>query len=952
MKKQVFKRKKLGVALIMTLMVSIVAVAIASSYIGMTASSAKVARSYAKEAVALSAAQSGIDMVLNAMGNPRNWSRSLDGSYNIFKNQENDLISLPFNVEDFTSQTGGAIPNHLNLVLTPLANPDNIYGGFFGGFLRNNGEGVSIFRTNEAFPVEFGADRQPSKFAHLIVVVAPEALNLTPEIDGIRLSTGNINYEIGVTSIIKDINAPLEDSFEAILENMVASRTIKIRVSSAYPGSVYQNVVASDFPNSPHAEIGDFGYPNWEDLTADAAFLDEHTRFDGGIRVDGATIYNNDFNTATNRWGAPQINRDFNNNNFSNRSLKNDPNLISYKTSNPSADTAGILKFSTLDKAFVGDSSSETYIKNKLQNYNSEGENKYLPEIAKKATVNQRAVYSNLVNGTKVVETQNEWINNVCTSKTTKFEDASDTSNINTIWNVNDKSLLSGITGNSVGNYQAQDGIYKKMMEGKTGYFNYTSTSYKPDPMYANDTMEVPTLRIEITPKNNGSYDEYKISEVTYIADNTKASGWREEVTTKTTLRSDNIHNNMIYVAGANVQVKGEASQSVSIVSDVNPQTEADNANHTGIFDDRLTSPNVWDGSGYKYRDAQLNDVTGVWSLNNNIPYSGSVQNKFISTERTQSNIDNKTYRFPTYGVEEQPSGNITIIGDLTAREGSNPSIGIIAKNRVLLNDMDHNPNKDKDNGFVQANGDIKTPSIETAKTDLGLSAPTLNVLNVDAVIASESHNMCFDFNNLSKNVNYVNNFNDAKTVLGTTANPVKDFAPGDTSLPNFNDFKASQTNFGMLMDENLAQLLGVSESNVVADDGTNRQYFYYKYTDIPNSAKKMMWADTYMGAIRPNSLPNNFTPHLYTNGTLNFRGMIISRFGDINADAGIRAADGSRVNQLGYVNQILDFDSNILGNSAPCFSMTGQNYGASSSTLCWNVLSYVDKGSLNWNNH
>ena len=151
-----------------------------------------------------------------------------------------------------------------------------------------------------------------------------------------------------------------------------------------------------------------------------------------------------------------------------------------------------------------------------------------------------------------------------------------------------------------------------------------------------------------------------------------------------------------------------------------------------------------------------------------------------------------------------------------------------------------------------------------------------------------------------------------------------------------------------------------VDDDKLVSDNGaTNgKKYYYYKYTDMSQNAKKMMWADTYMGAIRPSwskdangrdQLPANFTPHFYTNGTLNFTGMLISRFGDINADAGTRdAVSKKRVNQLGYVNQFLDFDSNILNNCPPYFSMTNQNYWQSTSALTWNILSYVDRGSLN----
>ncbi|MBR0518781.1 hypothetical protein IJJ97_03205, partial [bacterium] len=112
-----------------------------------------------------------------------------------------------------------------------------------------------------------------------------------------------------------------------------------------------------------------------------------------------------------------------------------------------------------------------------------------------------------------------------------------------------------------------------------------------------------------------------------------------------------------------------------------------------------------------------------------------------------------------------------------------------------------------------------------------------------------------------------------------------------------------------------------------------------------PENARKMIWSDTYMGAIRPDGVTGT---RVYSQGTLNFHGMVISRFGDINADAG--EPDGNyRKNQLGYVNQFVNFDTNLEDNSAPFFSISGQNFSNYDGFIKWNILSYIDMGSLNW---
>ena len=998
MKKQVFKRKKLGVALIMTLMVSILAVAIASSYIGMTASSAKSARAYTKEALALSVAQSGIDMVLNIMGNPNNWQQNAVPNMLI----AND-IHVPITRTDFKSITKGDNgANDVNLDnnnnITFVLN-NTIYDGVFADFLGPNNS-QRCYVTQQPINVRYGNENQ---FAYLIMSIQPEDMGMK-DVSGVGMAKLNTTYTVGITSVISKLNNLNFNTgnFIDILKESTSSRTLRIRLTSSYPGSIYQNVVAADFPNSPYVEQGDFGYPNWDDKTADASFLDEHTRFNGGIRIDGA---------SDNGFGAPQLTNNFNNNNFAtttdiDRYADSDRLDATGSVRNSHrVNTAGILKISTLDNNFLNSTSatSSGSIKSRLTDTSAENLknlDKYLPKISKKAVANQKAVYSDLVSGSTVVEKKHEWIDNVCTSTKSKFESDSKTSNIDTIWNNLGNPLLSSTDTSGT------EGLYRKMMNGQTGYFNCEASSYKPDPMYANETVEVPTLRIKIiaagTEGNSSQYDKYEIKQVVYEKENNtnnSLTGWKEKLIdppvsvfgakAQRELYANQL-DGVIYVGGANVQISGNASQSISIISDVNPNIEKMNAeaatNHTSnrFFDDNLNSPNVWESDHYRYvdvKEATCSVCNGLGRVNGNIcntcggtgsagyytegaTYNNQTNNSTASSNNMISSVElpnnnglvnNDVFKFPTYGSDQQPSGNITIIGDLSTKPGTNPSVGLIAKNRVLLNDMTHDPGKD----IRDSNGNITAPSVDDAKNNIDKT--TYNCLDIKATIASESHNMCFDFNNISKNLKYTSEVSDkAKNEASSSLSNLRDFAPGDTS-ESVNKVIKCNTNYGMILDQRLATKINKNDDDkLVSDNGaTNgKKYYYYKYTDMSQNAKKMMWADTYMGAIRPSwskdangrdQLPANFTPHFYTNGTLNFTGMLISRFGDINADAGTRdAVSKKRVNQLGYVNQFLDFDSNILNNCPPYFSMTNQNYWQSTSALTWNILSYVDRGSLN----
>ena len=965
MKKQFFKRKRQGMALVFTLMVSVVVLAIASTYLGMVGSSAKTARSYTKEALALSLAQVGLNATLNVMGVPSNWdSSSLINKFSRLNNNNGGLFIGTSGSQIIYNDTALSVDQSPNLRHWFYDSTGNTSTFFLS---TDNTINNAVFYS--CGPMEIRDSNDTTKNAYLIIGVTPEN-NAASNINiNYNLSKNNLTYSVGVASLIFD--SP-RDNLERNLDNLnhlVSSRILKYRVSSVFPGSIYQNMAAADFPGTNHANESYFGYPNWADNTANAAFMDENTKWDGGIRIDGAS-------TLGDRYGAPRENANG-----------------SFSTGN--RDTAGVLRISLLDRA-----NNSIVISGNASNITNISDNE-LPLIGKKAFSRKNISYYDMVNNNET-NINGNLLNKVCL----KGSKENDTSlDINTVWQRRDSSgnitdsLLSGIDNNG----NKLNGLYKKMKTNNgtitstnaaRGYFKFGISEYQPDPMYANETMEAPTVKVTITAAgttgNSSTYDKYTIEKIGYVRDNNTASGWKKVPKTIATVYNNSTVDGMLYFEGANVQVQGEASQPISIVSDVNPDIESANykiennlpidsslSNIAQHFNRNLTYPNVRNSSNqYKYVDPQLNESTGMWEMNSSITNTTGA-NSLISTipmndtnYTTVNNTDEANYKlkldtgdnyvFPTYDDSQQPSGNITIVGDLKVKSGTNPSVGIIAKNRVLLNDMTHSTlDAPRDKAYIAQH--------DADDND--------GILTVNAIVASESHNMCFDFNNMSKNLNYSNNTNGKNFVTnnktkapGNNVENVTYAGTGGTDAAREQD--REHTNYGMLMDKNLAIQLGlynegtnktvtnnasrpsyVGEEVYHSDDNSKVYIYFNKYRNFPDSAKQMIWSDTYMGAIRPSNT-NGFigSPKFYSNGTLNFTGMIISRFGDINADAGVRDnATGKRKDQLGYVNQFINFDTNLQDNAAPWFSMTSQRYESYVGFIQWNILSYVDIGSLNW---
>lgn len=979
--KLAMKRRKRGMALIFTLFVVVIALAIASSYLGMTISSQKAARSNSQEASAISLTQLGLEAMLNAIGQGENWSRVSSAVCDVFAPASGNEIALYISNRNTTTGSGVSRIPAVSPTASPTTEPSLAnrvtltstrdfrfwFGDEFLGINKSNypsgpKDVIRAYVNETPIDVPYGTE---TRKGYIMAVVMPENDptngNFAKNVSGVWMTRDNRNYVIAVTSFIlkndvADISVSDWGTPATVVPKIEASRTAKIRTSFVFPGCQIQNTVSADYPNTNNPAEGEFSYPNYEEYTANAAFIDENAEWDGGLRIDGPS--------QETGLGAPKLNH-----NSASTTANYNQKISDYRNANSrTRDTSGVLRISTLNESYTSDTQLNSAATRQKNNPNGDH---LLPTFSKTLSAQKGVTYVDIKSddgyGSKSLTIDKKasggttWQDTVFTAKTNAYIEDTVSNSIDSVWTSGNRSLLSGVDGNG----NAKVGLFNTLNQGKAGYIDCYSTyrnDYKPDAMYANESMEVPTIRITITPNSAKTEDTYTIQKISYsyIGSRESSGTWVENVEPIKEITSTAIADTgMLYIAGGNVQVKGRASQSVSIVSDVSPAMEQANAmakkgNGVGddFFDDRLNSPNaVVSGSGssvkYKYADPQLS-TEGQWTLN---PITKDATGGAIF-QKTNPTVESGGWRFPTYDtLDQQPTGNISVIGDIVKAEGTNPSIGLIASNRVLLNDFSHSAGNS-----TNSDANKKDVAISSTQAASRGEASRDGVLSVEALVASQNHNMCFDFNNLSKNTNYVNNSNNINLFNEYwEGNGRGSYAPGDIEVISGKEaYKQSSTNYGMIMDKELAGKLGIASNKanneyLIADDGKGHEtYFYSKYNAMSQGSKMQAWSDAFRGAIRNDRAKNK--SRYYGNGSLYFNGLMIERFGDINADAGERGADGiTRVNQLGYKNQFINFDSNLLDTSCPFFTTANQRLNSHNECIKWTVLSYVDKGSPSW---
>ncbi len=990
------KSQKKGVAMVLALITVFLIMVMATSYLGITVTGNKAAKNYKTEAMALSFAQAGIDAVLNAMGEPANWVVEKTTGLNTLSPDGKAVgLRIKISVDQLNPSQNKMFDNLLN---SDLANgvqltPDPNARVWFGEFMPVTN--ISGAQNGETLPSPTFVTAAPiplpqQKFGILIIAINPENANggdvTVRPVSGVPMIQDNISYRVGVASFVYESLDAAENARDHITDSsivmgptLVASRAISVRTSYAFPGSIYQNTRAFDNPSDPRASIfGSFAYPNAQELTADAAFLDENANWDGGIRADGHLSGKDSHGNKLPEWGAPQLTRNFNLNSFATAKEGGGESPVQQ-----AYDSSGSIKISFLNKDLEDKALNPS---NNLANESKITKFKSILSTQKGAEAPGIVFQKISGSGEKYSEFNNEAAvkNNVVKGITNPSvpvdEGVIKTSNsTESIWNQADesgnvKSKLSSLdeAGNPV------PGLYDQLASNgqpeSKWYKTYGNTDqqYTADKLYANEKMEVPTVRITIgnEPTQTGEkVNRYTIEQIEYYNDNgtireRTVSGTRDSFTDK-----EDGFNNMIYIKGANVQVQGatglqyengQVVNPVTIVSDTNENVDAQSysaaggdgngARKVGKFDGRLVAPNLVNAEGqYAFLDMTYNSNTGMYEENTTIgatrfgvPMSAVSQTR-IDALRRQGFTD----VFPPISeYTEQPVGNISVIGDLAYQKGTQASLALVAKNRVYLNDFTHQQ---------VPSGDVNPAAIpeKTNQTKTGDG-----VLKLDAVVASERHNMTMDFYNASKNLNYDTSGNvGVKDMSNATRRP-PGYQNNDTNNP-YNVLlnkalydKMTSPENAQLLAENAQGCTNLSATTTTPVSASGQIYRFNKFVAMNRESKTMLWKDYYFGAVRTSNstIANDGNPDIYSQGLFNFTGAVISRFADIEADAGVRGADGKkRIHQMGYPGQIMSFDANLLDRSAPYFSTTNGRLSdfANGAVIRWTILSYIDRGAI-----
>ena len=992
------RNSKKGIAMIMALVISFLLMVMATSYLGITGAGTKAAKNYKQESIALSIAQSGLDAFINTMGNRDNWALA-PGGFNVLANNAINLNILtaappaytsnllPGNMPDLAGQISlnNTVPLDINLP-TGASMAQRYIGNNFLGL--SAGVPLSQYISNVITLEDY--NNGTGRYAVLLFAICPDGNIQTSQ----GMVKNNVNYNVAVASFIYNVPPAVASiASNPFTDDLVASRVIKARLSFAFPGSIYSNVRAYDVPPNPRDFLfGGFGAPNYQQLNADAAFIDENSYWDSGIRIDGADLARDQApNSAVNRWGAPQMNSNFLNgwNGASGWALAQQGPAGNMTTGiNNPYDSSGSLKVAFLDptlEAAVRDGVSLTNDqRNRIKSFRS---------IVSTEKGDRGLVFQELQGAGnwhtagQTVQTLRE---NITDPRAPVDMGRMGSSNlISSIWQTSSLETpqkLSYVTG-TPGNFAGNNSAFNAVSGNTTANLTATDTAasatqcnvtfgledYRADKLYGNQKMEAPTVRVTIQQETGAGparTQNVVVEQITYNYNT--ANGNIEE--TPRNISTVNIANpnfsGVISIRGANVQVAsatngntvvGLLNNSLTIVSDENPEITAEHANAmTNLraagdrhFDDRLTAPNYIRGGQYEFLDIAIGH-DGMYDVNSELAEAETRPNAipiFAATEADINNLNGGHWVYPTINTQsEQPQGNLSIIGDVVRERGSQAELALVAANRVYLNDFGHRqPNSLRPNAQIINDQGQPILSADILAND--------GILKVDATIASQKHNMTVDFNNFSKNTRYENNqirSNSATVNLGAN---VPNTAPGFDERFVMTSPYMLQGTISLQNTLNAANAAGnpyAGRLDGCIDNGNHRINMYNAFNV---GSKNLIWKDFGYGAIRlPTNAPRqgDITANAegrrgtYSQGIFDFTGVVISRFADIEADAGT-LFNNRRVNQMGYPVQSMSFNSNLLDSSAPFFSIaSGALSGVGNNAIIrWHILSYVDRGSI-----
>lgn len=896
-----------GVALIIALFTVFAVLTMGVTYIGISLTNSRASAGYEKEAMIVSFANSGIEFALNYMGNPNNWevTTSTGG---------NGVFCLQDGTPDTTA--GEGTPFTSPVTIKKLTSDNEFYRQEYhdnnGSWIENRARIIST----QPDLATLGIMANQSYFGDWQILIYPET-----ETGSGETYKFNTNFRVVVRARIYSGKNPATS-------NVIASREVMARVSNEFPGSIYQNIRAYD-------AAGGYHYPNQAECTHDAVFIAEDFRWDGGIRVDGSAGIRNNYESGTAStneddayWGVPQKTTTFS------HGATGDNGWVSTEN-----DTSGSMKLDTL--ADLGTSDSDRWPKFNGKVITNKGTG------ATEAAVSTGTNYTDKNGRTQVRGIQVDNGDSAMTSNTSDiFQYVKDPYEIgvpsmdvtDSLWRTTEGEHKLGYnntaTGDTEGGYF--DRITSTSGNGKW-YFSVGGDELVPDASTAFTAPAVPTFRITISALDNGKTN-YFIQK--YIKSQTTGEYVKDTSTSPVSFQSDETNwQKVIYVKGGNVQVtggkdgdtvgtatagdgsdtEGNLTVPTTIVADSNVERDAaiqqaiDNPdNHygsatAGYFDSRLTTANLWNPAEGKYvfpcykqegesagtmiectRDAHLaGDMKPIW-----------FGREYADLEAVKTNYPGSYWVFPAEAnVNAKSEGNLSIIGDLTYNKSvDSPSLGLAAKNHVYLNDLNH-PSM---TNMTQSQLESYENNSETA------AHRELRTLELDATVASKYHSMQMDFFNFNCNPM-------GKSSITSTSTPPSSVDSSITKYPVVNPSNGKLTYINM-------------------------------WANMPSAARTKYWWDYYYGADQPDGDSGNYNS-LYKFGIFRFTGAIVSRFADVEADAGNPNSDNAPC--MGYPFQNISYDSNLKNRSAPYLSTSSFDKNKAKSLLYWSVLTYVDKGAL-----
>jgi len=869
-------KKNRGIALIITLFAIFAVLVMGVTYIGVSFTNSQASKGLEKEAMAVAFANAGIEYAMNYMATPGNWSSQL-----AIKDQT-DYVPPGFD---------STFP-HVKVYTLPQQDPNDStkpfemwQAGYTGAWHGTYGKVIDTIANLKTLNINDSGNNN-MLYGHWRILVLPEAEG------GVSLSTGetafafNTNFRAIVRARLLNTEMPPADLSRAT----VASREVMARLSNEFPGSIYQNVRSYD-------AAGGFAYPNYEECTADAVFVAEDFKWDGGIRIDGPDPVTN--------LGRPQSSSVFG-------TTANVQPLAMGVQGGPSgfvndaSDFSGSLNVDTLADLALANKARWPQFNGKV--------------LAQKSGVLQGTGAIAGIN----LESADMFNNKNQIFKNTKdpFQTGVPTMNISeSIWKTTAGTEKMGSIDMATGD--GVDGFFKALAEeGGTGggkwFIDVPDSELKPDIYSGYEKPAAPTYRVTMTPLSGADAGKTRFFVEKMVRDQSDGATGGEMVRQGGVVSFDSSTvdwKQVIYCRGGNVQVVGGDPNNTSVptpgngtagngsltvpctvIADTNPKREekmyraALTKSVAGPYDGRINTCNVWDAANNRYLYRCYDSDGNVIPATANAQYAKPIW-EATAGEKASWETGGKTYRFPPQrpNINEQPEGNLSVIGDLTYRKGQeSPSLGLLAKNHVFLNDHKH-----------------------VEKTYAGGDKNERTALDLNATIGSRNHSMQMDFFNFNHNGYGKNHI---------TAGNLNTPPPG----------------------KGLLTMVPCKEPSLV-DVTVNNIGFTNKWARMPVQAKKQLWWDYYFGANQPEGNTGNYGT-MYQGGTFRFNGSIISRFADVEADAG---DPSTGCPGMGYTNQQLSYDTNLKNRSAPFFSTACYDKTKALTALWWSILSFVDRGAI-----